>query len=284
MKRLVLSVLALSLTACQPDTKNIEKKLDDMAKDIRDLKAQVARGGGGGAGAAQQQQRQAREEADPAAVFAVEVKSNIDIGMIEGPKDAYVTIIDAWDNACPYCARVAPTLAQLVKDYPGKVRVIYKNLVVHPQQVARAHLAGCAAALQGKFVEWQNAWWDKAWNPYTQSRDAKLLSEEGFMAWVPSIGLDPRKLKADMDGQQCQQLIAADAAELRKFRVGSTPSFFINGRYSAGAMDLGSFKQIVERELKAAEASGLPASEFYDKVILGKGEKQFRAAGAPKPN
>jgi protein-disulfide isomerase len=281
VKRLVLSVLALSLTACQPDTKNIEKKLDDMAKDIRDLKAQVARGGGGGGQAGAGNPR-AREEADPNAVFAVEVKSNIDIGMIEGPKDAYVTIVDAWDNACPYCARVAPTLAQLVKDYPGKVRVIYKNLVVHPQQVARAHLAGCAAALQGKFVVWQNAFWEKAWTPYTQSRDGKLLSEEGFMAWVPSIGLDPKKLKADMDGQQCQQLIASDAAELRKFRVGSTPSFFINGHYSAGAMDIGSFKQIVERELKEAEASGVPASEYYDKVILGKGEKQFRAAGAPK--
>jgi protein-disulfide isomerase len=267
----------LSLTACQPDTKNIEKKLDDMAKDIRDLKAQVARGGGG-AGAAQQQQRQAREEADPNAVFAVDVAPNIALGMIEGPKDAYVTIIDAWDDACPYCARVAPTLEQLVKEYPGKVRVIYKNLVVHPQQVQKAHLAGCAAGLQGKFVQWQNAWWEKAYKAYQQSRDPSKLSEEAFMAWAPSIGLDPAKLKADMDGQTCQQAIANDAAELRRFRVGSTPSFFINGHYSAGAMDIGSFKQIVDRELKIAEASGVPASEYYDKVILAKGEKQFKAA------
>jgi hypothetical protein len=91
------ALFALSLAACQPDTKNLEKKIDDMAKDIRELKAQVARGGGGGAGA--QQQRQAREEADPSAVFAVDISQNLKLGMIEGPAQAMVTIVEAWDFA-----------------------------------------------------------------------------------------------------------------------------------------------------------------------------------------
>jgi protein-disulfide isomerase len=278
VNRFIVSVLVMGLAAaCQPDTKNIEKKLDDQAKELRELKAMVAKGGGGGAGAAQQRQP-AREEADPNAVFAVDVAQNIKLGMIHGPATAPVTIIDAWDDACPYCARVVPTLEQLVKDYQGKVRVIFKNLLVHPQQVQRAHLAGCAAGLQGKFIEWQTAWWDKAYKPYQESRDPSKLSEEAFMAWVPTIGLDAAKLKKDMDGEQCKAIIEADANELRKFRVGSTPSFFINGHYSAGAMDVGSFKQIVDRELKIAESSGVPAAEYYDKVVMGKGEKAFKAA------
>jgi protein-disulfide isomerase len=281
VNRFLVSVLALGLVAaCQPDTKNIEKKLDDQAKEIREIKAMIAKGGGGGAGAANARgQQQAREEADPNAVFAVDISQNLKFGMLEGPPQAFVTIIDAWDDACPYCARVVPTLEQLVKDYGGKVRVIYKNLVVHPQQVQRAHLAGCAAGLQGKFVQYQTAWWEKAYKPYQESRDPSKLTEEAIMSWVPSIGLDPKKLKADMDGQDCQALITNDATELRKFRVGSTPSFFINGHYSAGAMDVGSFKQIIDRELKIAEGSGIPAAEYYDKVIMGKGEKAFKAAG-----
>lgn len=169
-----------------------------------------------------------------------------------------------------------------MKDYNGKVRVVFKNLVVHPQQVARAHLANCAAAKQGKFKEFYNAFWEKAYKPYTETRDATLLSEEKFLAWAPSLGLDAAKLKADMDGE-CQQVIAADAAELRKFRVGSTPSFFINGHYVAGAMDVNGFKQLIDRELALAEKTGTSADEFYDKEIMGKGEKQFRAAGTPKP-
>jgi len=158
--------------------------------------------------------------------------------------------------------------------------VVFKNLVVHPQVVTRAHLAGCAAANQGKFVEFYKAFWDKAYKPYQEARDQSKLSEEAIMSWAPSLGLDVAKLKADMDGAECQALIAADAAELRKFRTGSTPSFFINGSYVAGAMDISAFKQIIDKKLKIAEATGVSAAEYYDKEIIGKGEKQFRAAGA----
>ena len=98
MNKQTFALFALSVAACQPDTKNLEKKIDDMAKDIRELKAQVAKGGGGGAGA--QQQRQAREEADPGAVFAVDITPTVKLGMTEGPaQGAMVTIVEAWDFA-----------------------------------------------------------------------------------------------------------------------------------------------------------------------------------------
>jgi len=97
MTKLTLTAALLALAACQPDTKNIEKKLDDQAKDIREIKAMLAKGGGG-AGAAGQQ-RPGREEADPAAVFAVDIAPNAKLGMIEGPAVAPVTIVEAWDFA-----------------------------------------------------------------------------------------------------------------------------------------------------------------------------------------
>ena len=34
-----------------------------------------------------------------------------------------------------------------MKEYNGKVRVVFKNMVVHPQVVTGAHLAGCAPLL-----------------------------------------------------------------------------------------------------------------------------------------
>jgi len=98
MTKLALTALVLSLAACQPDTKNLEKKIDDQAKDIREIKAMIAKGGGG-AGAAQQRQPQQREEAAPDAVFAVDIGPNLKKGQLEGPTTALVTIVEAWDFA-----------------------------------------------------------------------------------------------------------------------------------------------------------------------------------------
>ena len=157
------------------------------------------------------------------------------------------------------------------------MRVVFKNMVVHPQQVTRAHLAGCAAAKQGKFVEFYQAFWEKAFAPYAAARDASKLGEENILAFAPSIGLDATKLKADMDSPDCQARLQNDAAELSKFKVNSTPSFFINGIHVGGALQKEGFKQIIDERLKVVEASGVPAAEYYDKEVMGKGVPQFRS-------
>lgn len=47
-----------------------------------------------------QQQAQEESEPDPDAVFAVDIKQNIDGGLVEGPATgAPVTIVEAWDFA-----------------------------------------------------------------------------------------------------------------------------------------------------------------------------------------
>jgi hypothetical protein len=46
-----------------------------------------------------QQQAQEREEPAPDAVFAVDVSSSVKAGLVEGPQQALVTIVEAWDFA-----------------------------------------------------------------------------------------------------------------------------------------------------------------------------------------
>jgi len=171
-----------------------------------------------------------------------------------------------------------------VKDYNGKVRVVFKNLVVHPQAVMTAHKAGCAAAKQGKFIAFKNAFWEKAFGPYAAQRDQSKLGEENIMAFSKDIGIDTAKLKADMASPECQQQIERDMQELQKFHVNATPSFFINGKHVGGAVPKEQFKAIIDEKLKVAEASGVSGADYYDKEIMGKGEKQFRSAMDPKPN
>jgi predicted DsbA family dithiol-disulfide isomerase len=151
-------------------------------------------------------------------------------------------------------------------------------MVVHPQVVTNAHHAGCAAAKQGKFAEFKNAFWEKAYGPYSASggKDSASLGVDNIMAIAKDIGLDTAKLKTDMDGAECKALVESDMAELAKFHVNSTPTFFINGKHINGALQKDAFKQAIDQQLKVAEASGV-TSGYYEKEIMGKGDHQFRS-------
>jgi len=175
-------------------------------------------------------------------------------------------------------------LKELLKENEGKIRVVLKHMVVHPQQVADAHLAACAAAKQGKFVAFYEAFWEKGFKPYmeSQGREQAPLGRESVLKIAGELGLDMTKLDADMKGD-CPKQIAADEAELRKFKVNGTPAFFINGQFIGGGIPKEAFAQIINEKLAIAQKSGVPGAEYYDKEIMGKGEKQFRSRKQPKP-
>ncbi len=172
-----------------------------------------------------------------------------------------------------------------MKEYDGKVRVVLKNMVVHPDAVTTGHLAACAAAKQGKFTPFYKAWWEKAFKPYAESRGQNRdgMTEDGIMKWAGELGLDTAKLKADMTGPECNKVLQNDMAELGKFRVNGTPGFFINGQFIGGGIPKEAFHQIIDEKLKLVEQSGVAANEYYDKVVMVKGEKTFRSKKDPKP-
>ena len=169
-------------------------------------------------------------------------------------------------------------LEEVLADYPGKVRLVLKHMVVHPQQVAKAHLAACAAAKQGKFKEFYKGFWEHGYKAYTEKRDPNLLGEENIYKIAGELGIDVDRLKADMPS--CQQFIAADENELRKFKVSGTPAFFINGEFIGGGIPKEAFKQYIDQKLAIAEKSGVPGAEYYEKEIRGKGEKSVQRRGA----
>ncbi len=163
------------------------------------------------------------------------------------------------------------------------MRVVYKNMVVHPQVVQKAHQAGCAASKQGKFLEFKHDWWEKAFKPYSEARDPSKLGEENIEKIAGDLHLDMAKFKTDMDSDECKARVSADMAELAKFHVNSTPSFFINGTHVGGALPKEAFKKMIDDKIKAVESSGVPCGDYYEKEVIGKGEKQFRSKKDQKP-
>jgi protein-disulfide isomerase len=299
MKKLLLSALMLTVAACQPDTKNLERKLDDQTKAIAALSAKVDRiqGGGGGAaaGAAQAQARAQRAEPDRAKTYAVPVEGD----PFDGPPDAKVTLIKAYDYACPYCERVRDTMDQLRQKYGNDLRIVYKTLVVHPRNATAAALAFCAANRQGKGKEMDHTIWEKGFKARNlDNSDVAAPAEANgqqapgggggkcwdsangcpiAVGWAQELGLNIDQFKADMKGD-CQGIIQSDMRALQGLGVAATPSFFINGRFLSGAMPIENFSALIDEELKKANEriqAGTPAAQYYRQWVLEKGQKQL---------
>ena len=91
MKNLVLFTVLLA-AACQPDTKNLERKVDQIAQDQRKIMDMLAKGGGGAGAAAP---RAPRPEPDRSKTYSVSIENDV----FDGPADAKVTIVKAIDYA-----------------------------------------------------------------------------------------------------------------------------------------------------------------------------------------
>jgi protein-disulfide isomerase len=293
-KKLALLAIGAALAACQPDTKNLEKKIDDLSKSQQKMMELLAKGGGPGA-AQQQRPPQQRQEPDRAKTYAVPVDGD----GFDGPADAKVTLVKAYDYACPYCEKVRTTMNDLRQKYGNDLRIVYKQMVVHPQMAMAGALAYCAANKQGKGHQMDELLWEKGFKArvfdQTQAQPPAPMAEAGgapgkaadpnakcwdtpsgctnVVAWAQEAQLDVAKFKADMKGD-CQQAVQKDMGELQRLGVAATPSFFINGRFISGAMPIDNFTTLIDEELKKAnERGGGPG--YYNQWVMQKGQKSL---------
>ena len=138
-------------------------------------------------------------------------------------------------------------------------------MVVHPQ-VMNAHLAGCAAGRQKKFPQFKAGWWEKGYK-------ARKMDDASIQEIAKGVGLDMARFNSDKDSDYCKGLVQGDMAELQKFRVNSTPSFFVNGTHVGGALPKENFKQMIDEKLKTADGK----ADYYDSVVMATGSKQFKS-------
>src|SRR5207244_348285 len=153
----------------------------------------------GPAAAAQAQPQPGAPGADP--------RFNVEAGNApaKGPKTAPVTIVEWSDFQCPFCSRAQPTLAQIMKEYAGKVRLVWKNqpLSFHPNAMPAAE-AAMAAYEQGNEKFW--AMHDKLFEKQNE------LSPAYYERVAGEIGLDVPKWKAAVESRRAQAGIQTDIA------------------------------------------------------------------------
>lgn len=197
----------------------------------------------------------AQNALDPAQRYRVA----IDDAPRRGPDDAPITIVELSDFGCTYCGRAQRTLDDLMRLYPGRVRLVYRHNPLDPEEGTLAAEASMAAGDQGAF-------WAMHDRIFAAGGAVTRSQLEGFAI---ELGLDLARFRRDLDERRWRDRVLADSALARGLGALSTPVFFVNGRPINGARRLGVFVHVVEQELARASdlrARGVPARRLYDAV------------------
>lgn len=163
----------------------------------------------------------------------------------KGPENAPVTIVVFSDYQCPYCAKTASVVEQVVENNPEKVKLVFKNYPLAMHKSAKiAAIAALAANDQGKFWEFHKKLFE----------NAKDLSDEKITEIAQQLGLDTEKFEKDLKNPAIEQLISADIQEGRKIGVRGTPSVFVNGRL-AKSRTLDGLQDMIDADLNERETA-----------------------------
>ena len=158
-----------------------------------------------------------------------------------GPEDAPLVLVEFSDFQCPFCQRATDTLRELLGEYEGQIRLVYKDypLPNHAQAFKAAEAGNCAHE-QGKFWELHDAMFEH--------QDA--LEVPSLKTYAAELGLDESAFAACLDGGRHEAGVQRDLSIGQQYGVSSTPTVFINGRMVMGALPYDAFNEIIQEELR----------------------------------
>jgi protein-disulfide isomerase len=125
-----------------------------------------------------------------------------------------------------------------MEEYPGKLRLVVKQFVVHSSAELSAE-ACYAADAQAKFWEMHDI-------IFAHQDD---LSHDALVEYARQIGLDVPRFTTALDHHDYAQQVKDDMAAGKQVGVRGTPAFLINGRELPGAQPIEAFRALIDAEL-----------------------------------
>ncbi len=167
-----------------------------------------------------------------------------------GRHDAKIAIVEFADYQCPFCAVLhAGAEAAIIEEYvkKGKARFTFKQYPFLGDESARAASASKCAQEQGKFWEYHDALFERQ----TQSAEenAGVFSAENLKRIAGEVGLNIGMFEKCLASGKYTQAVLGEMEEGRQAGVMNTPTMFINGRKTEGALTFDAYKAIIEDEL-----------------------------------
>ena len=159
-----------------------------------------------------------------------------------GTDGAPIEIIQFAEFQCPYCGKVGDTMEKLLAEYPGKLKIVYRDfpLGFHDRAIPAAIAANCAGE--------QDKYWDM--HGILMKNQTKLQDTD-LAGFAKEVGVDMDKWSTCLKDPAQEAEVKKDMEDASAVGVTGTPAFFINGVLLSGAVPFDQFKSIIDKELAA---------------------------------
>jgi protein-disulfide isomerase len=156
---------------------------------------------------------------------------------VGGNPDGDVTLVEFFDYNCPYCRKVAPTIATLRQADPS-LRLVYKEFPILGPDSEVAARAALAAHRQGKYEVFHDA--------LMQVKD-KVTEAQVFKV-AEASGLDLPRLRQDMADPAMQQAIERTRELALALGINGTPGFVLGEQVIPGAVEQEALEAMIADE------------------------------------
>ena len=187
--------------------------------------------------------------APTAALTAQDVAPVTSSDHIFGDPNASVTLIEYSDFECPYCKQFHPSLAQLMTEYQGKVRWVYRHypLSFHQNAEKEAEAAECIAEQGGDKAFWDYA--SKIFDRTTSNGTGFALDKLPDLA--QEVGVNKAKFQDCLNSGKYSSVVAQDEQTGVTAGVQGTPGTIVmnsSGKVQLveGAVSYAQLKQVVD--------------------------------------
>jgi len=181
-------------------------------------------------------------------------RENIDLTNVasRGRPDAPITIVEYADFQCVYCRASQESIDQALREYEGKVRLVFKHypLDAHPWAGDAALLSECARR-QKPEVFW------KLHDFYFENSGGATRENilEKTQEALKGEGIDIEKLNKCYLEKEAGPVIKKSLDEGRSIGVRGTPAFVVNDVFLSGVIPYPVLNAIILEELGRGEGS-----------------------------
>lgn len=167
-----------------------------------------------------------------------------------GKPDAKVAIVAFADYQCPFCAVLHfGAESAIIKEYvaKGKVRFTFKQYPFLGEESVRAAMASKCAEEQGKFWEYHGVLFERQMQ--SVGENIGIFSTENLARIAQEVNVNESMFKECLTSGKHKQVVLDELEEGRQAGVENTPTMFINGKKTEGALSFEAYKTIIEEEL-----------------------------------